>query len=438
MITFFREFYMYFKYALDGLTHNPISIAKKLEKSQYWDRSKIENNQLMQINNLIADTKKNVKYYQTGKYKNISTFENLDSFAKYYPVIDKEDIKENANFLTNTNNKSFIHTTSGSTGKPMSFYISDLAVAYRIANNIRFYHWCGVNMFDKNVLIWKKRKQKKSIRLFFKKIELKLLGRMELVVFELNDSTIYDYFKKIDDFKPKYIRGYKSAIFELARLMDKHGLQFEKNQLKVAVVTAEILFENEKNLIERVLKCRVANEYGAADGGLYASECPEGSLHVNEESVYISTDNSDNLYVTEIFNKAMPLINYKNEDRLVFSDKPCSCGRNSRVIKEVKGRISDYVLCPDGTRKNGLMIGTIFSKIERKCAQSIIQFRVIQEDFKLKIELIPGENFVNEFLKEIEDSIHNDFSKGLEIELKVVQKIEAEKNGKVRFFIRKS
>ncbi len=438
MITFFREFYMYFKYALDGLTNNPISIAKKLKESQYWDRMKIENYQLKQLNNLIVDAKKNVKSYQREKYKNISTFKNLDSFSKYNPIIEKEYIRENADFLiSNNNNKRFKHYTGGSTGKPLSVDVSELAVAYRIASHIRFYNWWGINMFDRNVLIWKKRKQKKSMRSFFKKIELKLLGRLELDVFNINDRTIFDYFNKIENFKPKYIRGYKSGVFELARLMEKHNLQFTNSKLKMVVVTSETLFLQERLFIEKILKCKVANEYGAADGGLYAVECPDGSLHINEESVFISSDMDDSAYSTELFNNTMPLINYRNEDIVVFSDRSCSCGRNLKVIKEIKGRISDYILCSDGTKKHCYAADLILENIAAKYKDSITQFRITQINYKLKIKIIPGNNFVKELFREIESEIFVEISKDLEIEFQLVQHIKREKNGKLRTFIRK-
>ncbi len=439
MITYLREKYMLFKFEVQGITKNPISIAKQLMKSQYWDRKKINKYQLDHLNKLTHEAIKNVKYYQKDEYKKINSFECLNSYSENIPVLTKSRIKESAKFLINSNNKNgFEHATSGSTGQPMKIKVYKLAEAYRIASKIRFYQWWGVNMFDRNVLIWKKAKRNKSVLYNFKKLELKLLGRLELSVFDLNDDTVYNYFKKIDNFKPKYIRGYKSGIFELARLMDKHDLQFENSQLKVVVVTSEILFENERSFIERVLQCPVANEYGGADGGLYANECPEGSLHINEESIYISTDMDQNAFVTEIFNRSMPLINYKNEDRLVFSDKSCSCGRNLKVIKEVKGRSSDYILCRDGKKTNSLVLGAIFTKIEKEHAQSIIQFRVIQNDYKLKIEIIPGINFVEEFFKEIEASIFRDISNSLEIEFQLVKKIQAEKSGKLRFFIRQS
>jgi len=427
---------MLLKFELKGITKNPLSLAKELDKSQYWDRKEIENYQLNALNKLTIEAKKNVKYYQKEEYKNINSFFCLNDYSKNIPILEKNNIKESAKSLINTTNKNgFEHATSGSTGQPMKIRVYKLAEAYRVASKMRFYKWWGVNMFDRNVLIWKKSKYKKGVFHKLKMLELKLLGRLELSVFDLNDETVYNYFKKIDNFKPKYIRGYKSGIFELARLMDKHNLQFKKSQLKVVVVTSEILFEHERNIMERVLKCSVANEYGGADGGLYANECPKGSLHINEESVYISSDTDENAYVTEIFNKAMPLMNYKNEDRVVFSDNLCSCGRNLKVIEEVKGRSSDYILCPDGTKTNSLVLGAIFTKIEKKHTQSIIQFRVIQKDYKLKVEIIPGRNFVKEFIKEIETSIFREISKSLEIEFQLVQKIEPEKSGKLRFFI---
>ena len=50
-----------------------------------------------------------------------------------------------------------------------------------------------------------------------------------------------------------------------------------------------MLLIEERRFIQDVFGVKVANEYGAADGGQFAFECPEGSLHVNEESVFMTT-----------------------------------------------------------------------------------------------------------------------------------------------------
>lgn len=433
-----RKIYMYFKFKKFGISANVFNIARQLEKSQFWDRKRIEEHQLNQINSLIEEAKKNVKYYQNGKYNNVSFYESLHSFDKEFPIIKKEDFNINSGVLRNKRQmKSIKHSTSGSSGKPLTVETSSLADAYRFANYIRFFDWWGVDMYDKNVLIWKTSSGQNGLNSFFKKMENLFMGKFKLNVFDLNDDSIHDYVREIDKFKPKYIRGYKSGIFELVRLMEKYDLKLVKTKLKVVVVTAETLFEHERDLMERVLDCRVANEYGSAEAGIFALECPKGSMHVNEESVYISTDKND-AFITELYNTNMPLINYKNEDKVVFSDKMCICGRNLKVIKEIKGRIVDLVHFPDGTKKNSLSLLIPISKIGHKYEESIAQYRITQIGYKLNIEIIPNGNFKADILTEIRLKILEETFNKLEVEVQLVDCLSREKSGKLRSFIRKS
>jgi len=438
MRLFLVKIYLFFKYRKQGVKINPFSLLKELEESQYWDRNKIESFQLQHLNKLFSYSKKNVKYYQQDKYKNISSISNFEYFNKNFPALSKENIKDNSSILMSENvGKRIKHATSGSTGKPMTIEISGLAEAYRIASRLRFFRWWKVDFYDRNVLIWRKPKQKSQIFSLLETIKIKLLGRLKLDVFKLNKHTIFYFFNKIEDFKPLYIRGYKSGIYELARLMDINNLQFKKTRLKVVVVTSEILLEKERDFMEKVFKCKIANEYGAADGGQFSFECPNGTMHINEELVYISSDKNSNAYVTELFNNGMPLINFKNEDRVKLSDEQCSCGRNLMSISKIEGRITDYIACKNGTKKHSLVFVGIFNDIEDKYYESISQFRVIQNGNKLKFEIIASENYSDKVESLLELLVRQEICDSIDIEIQLVEKIQREKNGKLRYFIKK-
>jgi len=438
MRLFLVKIYLFIKYRKQGVTTNPFSLLNELEESQYWDRNKIESFQLNHLNELFSYSKKNVKYYQQDKYKDISSVSSFESFNKNFPALYKENIKDNSSILMSDNvGKRIKHATSGSTGKPMTIEISGLAEAYRIASRLRFFRWWKVDFYDRNVLIWRKPKPKSQIFSLLETIKVKLLGKLKLDVFELNKHTVFDYFNKIEKFKPLYIRGYKSGIYELARLMDINNLQFKKTRLKVVVVTSEILLEKERDFMKKVFNCKIANEYGAADGGQFSFECPDGSMHINEELVYISSDENNNAHVTELFNNGMPLINFKNEDRVTLSNEQCSCGRNLMIISKIEGRTTDYIACKDGTKKHSLVFVGIFNAIENEYQESINQFRAIQKGNKLKFEIIAGKNYSDKVENLLELLIRQEICNNIDIEIQLVDQIQREKNGKLRYFIKK-
>ena len=256
-------------------------------------------------------------------------------------------------------------------------------------------------------------------------------------IFDLNDDTIVKYYKQIEKFRPAFIRGYKSGILEFAELMDKNNLRFNNFKLKVTIVTAEALFENERRYIEKILNCKVANEYGGVEAGLFACECPSGSMHINEESVYMYTNNQKEAIVTELFNDSIPLINYKNDDLIIISDDYCDCGRTSRIIKEVQGRVSGYIEKPDGSRINQFIIPIIFRKFYgKKFNRMIRKYKVIQEAQTFTIKIVPSDNYNSECEEYLRTQMFEKIGQDISVNFELVNEIKRGKNGKFTYFER--
>ena len=207
------------------------SLQDKLEifnEIQYWDRNKLEEYQLDLQNSLLYKTKSNSPYYKKKLKKIILPLNNIKDFDQI-PDISKIDVQNNEyNIRIKKDLDTVKHTTSGSTGDPISIFVSEIAEICRMANFRRFLNWWGLEPYDKNVLIWGEKEQDKKI---FKKIKKRFKNRyikktININVFELNNKSIVDYYKEIERFKPKFIRGYKSAILQFSELMVDKKLNF--------------------------------------------------------------------------------------------------------------------------------------------------------------------------------------------------------------------
>ena len=153
----------------------------------------------------------------------------------------------------------------------------------------------------------------------------------------------------------------------------------------------------------------------------------------------MSTDDENNAFVTELNNAGTPLINYRNNDKIVISDEFCSCGKTSRIIKEVEGRVGDYIICQDGSRKSFYILSYIIREsMNGKYQGGIKQFRVIQDQNNFVLELVPGVNFNNEIANFIKQRMRHEIGKDIEIQVRVIEKIQREASGKLRYFIRNS
>jgi len=431
------KIYQFLKDIKNQYPLSPNKIFKELKKSQYWSREKVEKFQLEKLNTLIHDAGKNSKFYNSS-FKNLNLpLNDLNQFKSIIPFITKSDIIKNSKLLKGEGSlKSYKHSTSGSSGDPLSVYISGMAEAYRKAGGLRFRDWWGIKPYEKSVLIW--RYDNKTGGSLVDKLKKYFKSRYDINVYGLNDETIKDHFENIEKIRPAYIRGYTSGVLEFARLLDKNNLSFKNAKFKVVIVTAENLFDHDRKYIERILKCKVANEFGSAEAGLFAYECPSGSMHIFEEANYIYNDKNLFAYMTEFFNDAMPLINYKNDDKIKVSNDLCNCGRTLKVIEELAGRESGYIEKSDGTKLNqGILICLFIELQEKGYSQAIEKFKVIQKGNKFDVYIVPLKNFDKEVENYIRKKMRSLIGENIIIHFYLKDKIEREKSGKLRYFVRK-
>lgn len=433
------RFYLFCKNKIKGASLHPRKLLQELNDSQYWTRPSIQEYQLSKLNDLLNESFSNVPYYQSIEDKISLPLKDLHYFNQHFPKITKDKIVGASKNLENSLVNSFaIHATSGSTGTPLQVKVSNQAESYRIANRMRFYKWWGLNLYDKHVLIWRPSEKETSfLKNSIKSLRNFLLGRLNIDVFDLHADTVHGHVKTIEKFRPKYLRGYKSGVLEFARLIYDNNIKIKDSTIQLIIVTSEVLLVEERHFIQDVFGAKVANEYGAADGGQFAFECPEGSLHVNEESVIMTTDSMNNLCITELFNYKMPLINYENQDRVIFSEGDCPCGRTLKIIDHIVGRTADYIDCKDGNKKHSLIFIGIFNDIQNRFPKSIRQFRVVQDMNSLIFEIVQDINYepsIEDFLRE---NVYTKVCSDLDVYFEYVTSIERESNGKLRYFVKK-
>ncbi|MBZ0183573.1 MAG: hypothetical protein K8F60_14035 [Melioribacteraceae bacterium] len=435
---FLLYLYKQFQFYNAGYPVNPRKLFLGLIKSQYWDDDQYHSHQVEQLNRLLKSAKESSEFYE-NKFSNITLpINSIDDFFEKASTINKSEIIKNTDRISTCNySTGFKHTTSGSSGDPLSLNISPLAEAYRKASVLRFQNWWGIKQTDKSVLIWGRKTTPHQNNTWLNKIKAQLRNRYDINVFELNERSIFTFFSDIEEMRPVYFRGYKSAIIHFAELMEKSKLKFHKTKLKVVIVTSEILLDTEREYLKKIYGCAVANEYGAAEAGLFAYECPNGSMHINEECVLISTNKNNELLVTELFNDFTPLIQYKIGDSIKISDEKCECGRTSRIIETIEGRSSDYVVKPDGTKLSQYIFYYIVKELDDiGFAESILKYKIVQKANKFSFYIVRGKRYKPEILDYISKRITQEIGNEIFVDFNIVDVIEREKSGKLRFFVR--
>lgn len=145
-------------------------------------------------------------------------------------------------------------------------------------------------------------------------------------------------------FKPNTFFGLPSLIIPLAQFAEQNGFDIT---IKNVIYAAEHLTADAKLYIRKVFKAdRICSfGYAAVETGPigYQCECSnDNEFHVEEEWVYVESDENDEALVTCLHKVLQPVIRYKVGDLIEFINEPCRCGRLSPKFK-LLGRSGEKV-----------------------------------------------------------------------------------------------
>lgn len=436
MSTFFYNTVYKFIQHLRG--EKVFEVLKQIEKTQWYDKEKIQAMQWQKIKKIITHAYNNVPYYRnkfTGagvKPDHIQDWNDL----LYIPILTKDDLRNNLHFLV-AEDKRYHHdrySTSGSTGPASILYIDRTSAAYKHANVLRAYNWMGLDFADRVVQFWGTQLDLKNR--IKDKIKDFCLNRKTFSTLSLDEESMFRYYEKIRRFRPNLIYGFTSAIYEFAQFLIERNLDLEKLCINAVLVTGEPLFRHQREIMEKKFDCRVYVKYGAEEFGSIAYECPEGNLHVMSENVYVEVEKQEqnkekgNLLITGINNFIMPLIRYRIGDIGIISKLKCNCGRELPIIKEISGRSADFIKTPDGK----VMHGINFDYIPKYFLSEIKQFQIIQKEINtVCVNIVKDTGFNKQTSNQFEKKLRVLLGNKINIQFVFKEAIPREKTGKTRF-----
>jgi phenylacetate-CoA ligase len=235
--------------------------------------------------------------------------------------------------------------------------------------------------------------------------------------------------------------GYPSALSHIARHADTKGVRMNDLGIRVAFVTSERLYDEQRAQIAKTFGCPVANGYGGRDAGFIAHECPQGGMHITAEDIIVEIVNPDGaplppghageIVVTHLATRDYPFIRYRTGDIAVLDKKMCSCGRGLPLIKEIQGRNTDFLVAKDGTVMHGLALVYILRDLPQVRA-----FKIIQESLDLtRVLVVPDGGLTPELTQKIERGFKSRLGPAVQVEVEEVAEIPAEKSGKFRYVV---
>jgi phenylacetate-CoA ligase len=181
-----------------------------------------------------------------------------------------------------------------------------------------------------------------------------------------------------------YFSGYPSILHALAALGLEQGLTLQRRP-RYVVTGAESLLEHQRTAIETFTGARITDQYGFSEACGNAAACPAGAYHEDFElgliecvdPVTLPDGNvAGKIVCTGFANPWFPFIRYEVGDQGVWApdDYQCPCGRKSRVLMRIEGRLEDYVLTPEGRRI--ARFDYVFKDTERVREVQVVQERL--------------------------------------------------------------
>lgn len=321
------------------------SYYRFLKKSDYWSKAELLDYQLGKCKALLEFADKHSGFYHK-KFKDYnftpSNFKSLDQLNKL-PSFSKQDlIENNSEIQSNFPFKKLIQSeSSGTSGQALGFLKNEEWDSHNRAAMFRGYSWYNVKPWDKNGYLWGYNINPKEA------VKIKLLDKLQnrFRLFSYSDSDIKQFALNLEG--AKYLHGYSSMIYEIAKTINSLDLEVSHN-LKMIKGTSEKVYDSYQPEVQKAFGLKIINEYGAAESGLIAFECPQGSMHIAAENVIVEEEGGE-ILVTNLLSKSFPIIRYRLGDsiELESSNFTCKCGRSHPVIKTVLGRVGKMVIGKD-------------------------------------------------------------------------------------------
>lgn len=339
-------------------------------------------------------------------------------------------------------NNVYVNKTSGSSGEPFVFAKDKFCHAMTWATIQNRFGWHGLDFnTSKQARFYGIPLDKKAY--YKERLKDSLSKRYRFSVFDLSDSAFENWLIKFKKTDFEYLNGYTSSIVQFAKFLFRKNMILSDvcPSLKACVVTSEMLFDQDRELITHQFGIPIINEYGASELDLIAFENLEGEWQMNNETLYVEILDDNNMVlpngaegrvvITSLFNQAHPFIRYDIGDRGIISEKSTL---KKPLLKQLVGRADDIIRLPSGKRAAGLTFYYV-TKSVIDSESTVKEFVIEQLDLStFKINYSAQVQLSESHKKNIKKEIENYLEPGLNILFKREQILDRSQSGKLKQF----
>ena len=318
-------------------------------------------------------------------------------------------------------------TTSGSTGTPVTVLLDPYGPPIADALNLRMLQAYGIGPFDRVLRytgggsnsrelaakwavkrgLWSKYRNNRYRLLFFA-------------------GNIREHLDSLLTWKPTVLIAPGSYCKTLVEACEIAGRSLA---FKVVITTAEMSDGKTRTLIRDKFHAEVFDHYANEEVGSIAWECPShAGYHLNTDSSLVEVlkdgksmaqGEAGEVHVTSFYQMATPIIRYATGDVAELSADDCPCGRGLGLMKNLEGRVLDFILTPDGHSISPMaVVGAL------ETVPCISQYKVIQNrDLSIDVFVRTNQNETETTIQELDDRCRILFG-NLVVRVNLVDEIE--------------
>ncbi len=423
--------------------HDSVARRQALERSQWLQPDALRALQVDKLRAFLVNAGTQVPYYGRMFRERGFAPETLRSVSDLgaLPLLDKATIRAHADAMKARGHGPLTrYNTGGSSGQPLVFYIGKARKSHDVAAKWRATRWWGVDIGDVEAVIWGSPIEHGAQDLL-KLVRDRAFRSTLLPAFEMSEQRLDEFVGWIRRHRPRMLFGYPSALSHIARHAKARGIALNNLGIRVAFVTSERLYDEQREAIQGTFGCPVANGYGARDAGFIAHECPKGGIHISSEDIVVETVDAQGqqvaagqageIVVTHLATGDFPFIRYRTGDVGVLDDTPCTCGRGLPLLKELQGRSTDFVVAANGTVMHGLALIYVLRDLP-----AIQAFKVTQHSLqRTQVQLVAEPHFRPDALDGIRAAFRARLGEDVQVDIDLVGDIAPEASGKYRYIV---
>lgn len=313
--------------------------------------------------------------FDPSKFSDLTMLERL-------PVLSKADVrKRQSDFRGRSYQGDKVHKSfsSGSTGEPFASYFDRLAwYRKKYLCKLRARMACGMKLSQRVAILECEEKDKLDVKNQSLGFLSSLMPMKVISMFQSEEAIL----QELARFKAENIYAYPSHLFQIANNSNPNQAPLIPGLQRI-FTSSEFLEQNVRQFVEQRFGVPIYDHYGSTEFKEIAWQCKEQRwYHVNYDEVICEVvDDAGNpvlneagrVLITDLRNKAMPLLRFELGDIGVLTNDPCQCGYKGDSFRPMGGRASDNLKFGDNREVSAYQFTTAIEEIP-----GLRQYQIVQ------------------------------------------------------------